>query len=196
MIWTCGNTRGGVKRLMQCNGKQRFESRRRYASRCAVPGRRGRVVEDRKRIERDRSRSATGTPAPPRPLRGSKTRPACMPSPLATSRLHTGAGRREAADSPSSPKKRGVSRGPTHRRRYASAARRAEAPRISERARAWRARSERPVRRPPAHHERTTTESRLCRQQPPRDRLSVDSSPRSPSRHSPAPPLSRLTPRV
>ena len=112
-------------------------------------------------------------PAPEDPsrsirLRHPKTRPACASArrtpPAATPlgpRPHPrppAADRREAANRPSSIRKRGVSPGLTLRRMGASDARRAKAQRTSERARAWRARSERPEGQPRAHPERPTKE--------------------------------------
>ncbi len=126
------------------------------------------------RLERDGSagRGLNGTVRGPRSGLGTAEVPSApvdpsrlhvLRHPMDPSRLHVGPrphpGRRptpKAADRPSSNRKRGVSPGLTLRRIGASDARRAKAKRISERARAWMARSERPEGQPRAHPERPT----------------------------------------
>ena len=115
----------------------------------------GRVFGCRSRIERDGSSGAKGTSALPRPLRGPRTRPACTPACTLPSRPRPQIAAKRRTGRPQK-RKRVVSPGLTLRRTGASDARRAKAQRMSERARAWMARSERPEGQPRAHPERPT----------------------------------------
>ncbi len=98
--------------------------------------------------------SASGTRRPVPPAHPRAAPHATRRHPAQPSSPPPAADRRKAANRPSSNRKQGVSPGLTLRRIGASDARRAKAKRISERARAWMARSERPEGQLRAHPER------------------------------------------